>query len=249
MNRFIAKGVHEVVNSTFWAENPDWSAGNAVSDVALKAFRLLPFSVHEAQKKMFFSTPDVLAVSGETVVVAHGVDEVDKFMFRYPLGLSLETFRYYAEQEVRAVTSCLAGIALQTTVGIERADIFRFPLSAVDAVTQTQPRLDLALNPPLDLIQVQDESDSPLRDRTARDVELLLEKAQDLFDQHAFYPDIASNSRNVRRNVQDGSLTLIDVMPFYADGTRLIGDKSPSKVPPALRQLKPYEDFIGEFGA
>lgn len=210
--------------------------------------RALPLRVHEPLKRAFYDTDKVIAVNGETVVVANGVDKVDKFMFRYPGKMALEAFRDHVEQEIGAITGYLAGIALSTQVSIKPAYIFRRPQVHVNAVAQTQTRLDLDIDAAMDLNTTVQEAPSPNLDRTARDVESLLSGTERLVDDYGYYPDIASNSGNLRRSIFDGSVTLIDVMPFYANGSRLIGGRPPNVIPHIQRNIQGYQEFVGQYG-
>lgn len=245
MNRAIARALHESTNATFWMENPKWSAGNAVSDFALSALRKLPFSMHDTQKKLLFKDSDAVTVSGESVVVADA-NEVKKYMFRYPHAMPLGEFHVRANHEVETLTQALSSVALSTIVSIDSADIFKRPFGAVDAVTQTQTKLNLIENPPLTIEDLQ-ASPTEQYDLTANDLERMLTDIQGLVANDALYPDIALSSGNLRRNIHDGSVTLIDVLPIHADGTRLIGD-SPSKLPHNLDMLQTIEGFVGRYG-
>jgi hypothetical protein len=246
MNRVIARAIHETTNITFWMENPEWKTGNPVGDFALSTLRKLPFSIHEFQKNHVFKDSDAITVSGESVVLAHP-HTVQKYMFRYPGSMPLDEFYQHVNAEVGAVTSTLAKIAIPTTVHVESADIFKRPFGKTDAVVQTQLRVDLADNPALSL---EDLDEYPTRqfDTTANDLDILLRDIQKLSTDHGYYPDIAFSSSNLRKNVHTGNVTLIDVMPIYEDGARLIGD-SPSKLPHTLDAIKNIEDFVGKFGA
>lgn len=248
MNRLTAKRIHEFTNITFWAEKPGWDTGNAVLNLACRGLCRLPFSVHEVQKRLFYNTNRVLAVSGETVVATNGSSLVDKFMFRYPPRLSLLEFNNRVEHEVGLVTSFLASIALPTQVSIKDADIFRRARSSVPAVTQTQFRLNLDTHPPFNLDEVKAEKPSIATDNTARDLEQLVTGVQSLAAEYGYYPDLAQSSGNLRRAAATGSLTLIDVMPVYADGGRLIGDRA-TIMPSVLGHLAEYEAFVGQYGA
>lgn len=245
MNRMIAKNIHEAVNASFWIENKDWDAGNTIANLACTAIRSLPFSIPEFQKYLFFKNPDDITVSGESIVVPTG-NTVDKYMFRYPSKYSQTEFHAGVSSEVKAVTSHLAHIALPTLVSVKTADIFRRPFTETSVVTQTQPRIDLLTNQPLDLDYL-DITQNTI-ERTARDLEQLLADTAKMVNEEGLYPDISSTSGNVRRNVHTGELALIDVMPIHADGTRLIGDW-PSKLPHTLENIVHYEDFIGHYGA
>jgi hypothetical protein len=233
----------------FWMENPNWHSGVGWFDLACKAVQALPFSPHELQKRAFYDTEKVLAVNGETVVAVNGPDKVDKFMFRYPGRMALTVFGAHVYEEVASVTEHLAGVALPTRVDIKEAQIFRRPKSKVPAVVQIQERLDLDVHTAMDLAVLSEESKSPLRDRTAQDIEKLLEGTGILVTNFGYYPDLANNSGNLRRSVLDGAVSLIDVMPFYADGSRLIGDNPPPNVIPHIQDnIQSYEKFVGEYG-
>lgn len=230
-------------------ENPDWNSGNPILDMVCRGMRALPFSVHKAQKELFFDTDRLLAVNGESVVVANGADKVDKFMFRYPGRMACETFKDHVSHEVGAVTTCLAGVALDTEVSIKPASVFRNPKTSVLAVVQTQPRLDLATHRPIDLAAVAGEAKSPRSDRTARDLETMLKGTRILAERHGYHPDVAHSSGNLRCSIRDGSVTLLDVMPIHEDGSRLIGDRPPGLLGNTLDNLEAYQAFVGQYGA
>jgi hypothetical protein len=246
MNRRAAKRIHEAVNIMYWVENPDWQTGNAMADIALSGIRKLPVNIHERLKRQFYDTRKVIAVNGESVVADAG-QTVDKFMFRYPGKMAIKLFETHVTDEVAAVTSHIKGVALPTTVSIKPAEIFRRPTAAVDAVAQTQTKLDLGIHGALDLTAVQ-ESPAASIDQTARGVEALLHGARTLVKKHGYYPDLSMNSGNVRRSVLDGSVTLIDVMPFYANGNRLIDDNPPNVIPHLEDTMRTYEAFVGQYG-
>lgn len=248
MRRSAAKHIHELTNITYWMENPDWDSGNAAFNLVCRAFRALPFSVHEAQKRAFYDSGRLIVVNGETIVAKNGSDKVDKFMFRYPDKMPLDTFRVHVAHEVCAVTSCLAGIALPTEVDIKPADIFKHVRRPIQAVTQTQQRLDLDLHGALSLQELAVEATSPLLDRTARDLEKMLQGIDTLASGYGFFPDIAHNSGNLRRSVLDGEVTLMDVMPIHADGDRLIGDHPPGLLEHAMGNIHDYQAFVGQYG-
>jgi hypothetical protein len=116
------------------------------------------------------------------------------------------------------------------------------------AVAQTQPRIDLSTHPAMDLPELVDEAPSSQLDRTAKDLEEMLEGTEALVTGYDFYPDVAYNSGNLRRSVLDGTVTLIDVMPIHADGSRLIGDRPPDLLEHALDNIQQYEVFVGQYG-
>lgn len=247
MRRQTARRIHEATNLSYWMENPEWFTGSPVADRALKAVRTLPFSIHDAQKRAFFHTDNLLVVSGESVVVANGFS-VDKFMFRYPDKMNLAAFKNKVRGEVGTVAMCLADVAIPTTVAIKPASILR-TRKPVPAVTQTQQRLELAVHKPLQMEAIEDEPPSGIVDRTARDLEVLVKGSDELITQYDYYPDIAPVSGNLRRSVLDGSVTLIDVMPVYANGSRLIGDRPPNFIPHLQESMETYKEFVGQYGA
>jgi len=249
MNKRTARAIHETTNITFWLENPNWDAGNPVVNLVGRGLQALPFSVHEAQKRLFFDKEKLIAVNGETIVAANGTDKVDKFMFRYPGKLAVKSFMDQVEYEVGAVTECLAGVALETQVSIKPANIFRRSHNPFSAVTQTQTRLDLDVHSVMDLPAVADEAPSQRLDKTARDFETMLTGTERLVTDYGYYPDVAYSSGNLRRSSLDGAITLIDVMPIYADGGRLIGDRPPDLLPHTLDNLQKYQDFVGQYGS
>lgn len=230
-------------------ENPEWESGNPYFDLLCRAARALPFSVHEAQKRAFFDRDILISVNAESVVAVNGLAKVDKFMFRYPDKMSLETFRDHVQHEVGAVLSSLGTVALSTSVSIKSAYIFRNPQTSVRAVTQTQPRLNLDVNEVFNLETVKDEAPSPRLTRTLSDLENLISGSDLLSEEYDFYPDIAMSSGNLRRSSKDGSVRLIDVMPAYGNGSRLIGDRPPASWVPHIKEnLQIYQEFVGRFG-
>ncbi|MDB5185268.1 MAG: hypothetical protein JWN38_1076 [Candidatus Saccharibacteria bacterium] len=231
----------------YWVENPDWKTGNVAADVALTGIRKFPIRAHERLKRHFYDTSKVIAVNGETVVANNG-QTVDKFMFRYPGTMATKLFETRVADEVAAVTSHLTGVALPTAVGIEPAKIFRRPTTSVDAVVQTQAKLDLDIHGALDLAEVR-ESAVAHADQTARGIEALLHGAKMLVAEHGYYPDLSPHSGNVRRSALDGTITLIDVMPFYANGNRLIDDNPPNVIPGIEDTMRTYEAFVGQYGS
>jgi hypothetical protein len=247
MHSRTARAMHSATNMAYWLENPDWSTGNRLADVGLQVYRKLPFSTHEVLKGMFFATDQLLAVHGESVVMRRGSDAVDKFMLRRPGKMALEAFHANVSSEVGAVTRHLAGIALPTSVSIQSAHIFRNPRTHIDAVTQTQPLLDLTVHVPLRMQEI--STSTPNADRTAEDLEALLDGSEQLLEQHGFYADTGSNGGNLRRSTVDGSVTLIDVMPFYATGSRLIGDNPSNVIEHIEQNLAAYREFVGQYGS
>ncbi|TAH33841.1 hypothetical protein EYC58_00150 [Candidatus Saccharibacteria bacterium] len=251
MRRGVAKAIHTSTNMCFWMENPKWSSGNAAFDLVCSAMQKLPFSPHEAQKRAFFDTSRLLAVNGETVVAVNAADpdKVDKFMLRYPSGVALGAFEQSARHEIGAVTTYLAGIALPTAVSIQPVDILRHTRKLPLAVKQHQQRLDLAEHATLDLVALTAEPDSRQRYRTAKDLEILCVGAEKLRTEFGYIPDVTYHSGNLRRRAADGAVTLIDVMPFYENGSRLIGDRPPDVVSHLQANLALYQEFAGTYGS
>jgi hypothetical protein len=249
MNRRTAEAIQATTNLTFWGENPGWQTDNPALKLICKALQALPFSLHEAQKRVFFDTARLIAVSTESVVVANGTDKVDKFMFSYPASMSLETFESRAEREIGAVAVCLAGIALPTEVGIKEAYIFKRHKAHVRAVAQTQDRLDLNVHPAFDVARLVEEPESAMLDRTVKDLEKLLHGAALLEADFGYFPDIANSSGNLRRSLVDGGVTLIDVMPFYENGSRLVGDSPIGLMDKTQTNLHNFEALVGQYGA
>jgi hypothetical protein len=247
MNRRTARTIHQTTNLAFWLENPKWNPDVPILKLECKAMRALPFSLHKALKRAFFDTERLIAVNGETVVATHGTDKVDKFMFRYPGKMDVETFRRHVAYEVGAVTSSLVGIALPTEIAIKQADIFKRGRT-VPAVTQTQQRLDLAVHGAIDWPRLAEETASPRLDRTARDLESMLHGTESLASNHGLYPDVTYSSGNLRRSILDGAVTLIDVMAIHADGTRLIGDNPPDLLEHTMDNIQKYQAFVGQYG-
>jgi hypothetical protein len=246
MNRRTAKRIHEAVNIMYWVENPEWHTGNAMADLVLSGVRKLPINVHERLKRQFYDTSKVIAVNGESVVVDAG-QTVDKFMFRYPGKMATKLFETHVTDEVAAVTSHLKGVALPTTVGVKSAEIFTRSTTSVDTVAQTQTKLDLGIHGALDLVAAQESAATNL-EQTASGVEALLNGAKTLVGKYGYYPDLSPNSGNIRRSVLDGTVTLIDVMPFYANGNRLIDDNPPNVISHIEDTMRTYETFVGQFG-
>lgn len=249
MHRAVAKKLHEIANLTGWMENPAWRSGNAAFDTVCRGMRALPFSVHQAQKRAIFNISELIAVSSESVVVVGANDTVDKVMLRYPRRMCLQDFEANVRHEVGVVTECLGGIALATRVSAKNVRIFRNPKASVRAVVQTQPRLDLTEHLPLDVEVLQSESNSPERDQTARDLEAFLLGTEKMVIKYEYRPDVAPESGNLRRSVTDGRATLIDVMPIYGSGYRLIGDSPPALLPRTDAAIAQIGEFVGQFGA
>jgi hypothetical protein len=249
MNRQVARAAHYAANLSYWMENPEWQSGSKPFDLLCAGVRHLPFSLHEALKRSIFDVNKVLAVSGESVVVAREDDMVDKFMFRYPARLPLGEFKVKVEQEVGVVTRYLAPVALATTVDIKPAQIFRKSSLQLPAVAQTQRRLELPAQPAFDPSSLEEEPRSSRRDKTVRDLEILLGGADILLKNYGYYPDVALNSENLRRNVHDGTLVLTDVMPLYAEGGRLIGDNPPGVPDSSKENLAAFRGIVGQYGA
>lgn len=213
----------------------------------LGAIRKLPLNTHDGLKRVFYNKAGLIAVNGESVVVDRG-DTVDKFMFRYPGNMSLQDHERHVSHEVGVVSRYLAGIALPTAVDIKTAHIFRNPRTQVDTVVQTQPKLDLNIHGALDLSALRDEAHSSRLDTTARALETFVVGARQMGADHGFYPDTTEKTDNIRRSSIDGSVDLIDLMPFYANGSRLIGDKPPQVINHIEAALNGYADFVGQYG-
>lgn len=186
MKRQTARALHRAVNMSFWMENPNWSSGNRAFDWFNSSVRLLPFSIHEFEKKAFFDISRLIAVNAETVVVSNGPDKVDKFMLRYPGKMALEAFCLSVGFEIGVLSSSLGSVAVSTEVGIKNAKIFRNPRSSVPSVVQTQPRLDLSIHRSLTPEDIFDEPVSPNHDRTMKDIEQLLRGAGHLAAEYDF---------------------------------------------------------------
>ena len=250
MNRRTAKTIHQMTNAAFWIENPNWRSDNAAFDLLCRGVQKLPFSMYEIQKRMFFDTNRLLAVNGETVVAVNDRDNtrVDKFMFRYPGRMALKAYEQAARHEIAAVTDCLAGVALPTTVAIQPATILKARRPPL-VVTQSQQRLDLTVHPEFNLTKLAQEARSPKLDRTAKDLEIVVAGAEKLYTEFEYYPDVAPSSGNLRRSNIDGAVSLIDVMPFYANGSRLIGGNPPNIITHLQENVAGYQAFIGSYGA
>lgn len=249
MKRKTAGRLHEAVNIAFWFSNPDWSTKNRAADATLALIRPISRTAHNGLKRAFFNTGKVLAVNGETVVAKSGDNLVDKHMFRYPNELTIEEFERIVSEDVEIVTANLAGVALSTEVSIKSAFVFRNPETYVQAVTQTQRRLDLDVHGVLNLDTVEDKPAGRNKDKTARDLELVLKGSAILINDFGRYPDIASSSGNLRRSQIDGSVTLIDVMPFYTNGSRAIGDSPGGAIESMQNNLARFDQFVGSYGA
>lgn len=240
--------MHSTANMAYWIENPDWHTDNPFADAGLAVVRALPLRAHDRLKKHFYNTDGLIAVNGESVVVTNGSDKVDKFMFRYPGKMALEAFRGHVEAEVGAVTHYLAGVALPTSVSVKPARIFRNPNTQVDAVAQTQAKVNLDAHVELSPGMLYSLPRGAVTEKAARDVDTLVAGSKRLVREQGFYPDIAKNGGNVRINLRDGAVTLIDVMPFYENGSRLIGDQPPNVVEHLQDNLALYERFAGQYG-
>lgn len=246
MNRAVARGVHKTTNIGFWLENPDWNPGGLVPQTACAIARALPFSFHEFQKRLWF-TDELIAVNGESVVAANGTQKVDKFMFRYPGNIALEAFKNSVAHEVGTVTSYLAGIALPTEVSIKAASILKYG-KPLPTVTQTQMRLDLTEHRPLDINSLIQQAGCRQHDQTARDLEQLICGVDEMAGREGLYPDLAMSSGNLRHSQATGALTLIDVMPIYEQGGRLIGDTA-NILENTLAAIQECKTFVGQYGS
>ena len=249
MNSSTAGRLHEATNAAFWLSNPDWSAGNIVADGILRATRPLWAATYRGLVRTVYNPNVILAVNGESVVAEAGNNCVDKHMFRYPQKLSLNEFETVVKRDVGTVSTYLAGIALATQVHIKPARIFKNPSTSLPAVTQTQPRLDLQIHHRLDLEKLHCEPSGPIKDATARDLELLIQGSAKMIDECGKYPDITRSSGNLRRSLIDGSVTLIDVLPFYENGSRAIGDTPREAVQSSQNMLVEFGEFVGRYGA
>lgn len=212
---------------------------------------MLPFSIYETEKRALFDTNRLLAVNGESVVAINAKDQtkVDKFMFRYPGKMTLEAFETSVRNEINAVMEYLGDVALSTTVNIKPADVLKHVRKLPLVVTQSQTLINLTENPELSLSTLLQAPHSPQLDRTARDLEKLTEGSKKLLTDYEYFPDIANNSGNLRRNISDGAVTLIDVMPLYARGNRLINDNPPNALSHSQNNAAKYESFVGSYGA
>lgn len=249
MNRFVAKHVHSSVNAAYWLENPEFKKTSKLQTAAMEAYRgILPFSPHAALKSLFFSSANLLAVSGESVVVSAGADKVNKYMFRYPKHMTLGSFENATRGQIGLVAKHLGGVALTTEVTTKQADIFRIPIGPVPAVTQVQQKIDTTLNPPMRLNGLVREQSDHINPQTLRDIESLLNGCEELYQESNLYPDIYDASHNLRVNLQTGHLTLIDVMPLNPDGTRLIGDLKPNtnKIGDYIDEIR--DKVLGRYG-
>ncbi len=247
MNYRTARAIHTATNLAYWMENPNWHTGNRLADSALKVVRKLPFSVHQTLNERFYDTNQLIAVNGESVVVHDGPDRVSKFMFQRPGKMALEAFRQNVDREIGVVTRHLAGVALETSGTIQPARIFRNPATKVEAVAQSQVLLDLDVNAELRPQEL--STSSPTADRTARDLEHLINGSARMLAEDGYYADVAQSGGNLRINQDDGAVTLIDVMPFYENGDRLIGGAPPNVIPHIQQNLAAYETFVGQYGA
>ncbi len=248
MNRYPAKLIHQATNAAYWLENPDWSPLAPLYRISSALVRALPFSLYDTQKALFFNPTELIAVNGETVVAKNGETLVDKYMFRFPGTMNITTFNERVADEIDAVTKCLAGIALPTTVSIKQARIFKRG-GAVPAVTQTQKRLDLQLHEALCLPMLDGSTPPRTQDRSARDLEKMLAGIDQLVNRFGMYPDVSWTTGNLRRNVADGSITLIDVMGVHTDGGRPIGDRPPDLIANTTSSIASYQAFVGSYGA
>ena len=248
MNRLIAKHAHSIVNAAYWLENPEFTKTNKAQTRALEIYRdNLPFSLHRILKNLAFSSANLLEVSGESVVVPTGQGTVNKYMFRYPKGTDIESFKDSVEHQIELVSRNLGEIALNTHVTIKTPDIFRIPIGPVATVTQIQPKIDTLLNPPFRLSELADRPRN-INSQTLRDLESLFDGCDKLFQEAGMYPDLYDASHNLRINTQSGHLALIDVMPLYSDGTRLIGDLKPNTNKIGLLIERARENILGNYG-
>ena len=163
--------------------------------------------------------------------------------------MNLSTFETNVRNEINIVMEYLGGVALSTSVDTKPADILKHVRKLPLVVTQSQSLINLTENPELSMLTLLQAPHSPQLDRTARDLEKLTEGSKRLLADYEYFPDIANNSGNLRRNNSDGAVTLIDVMPFYANGSRLIGDYHPNIIDHIQKNTAEYEAFAGSYGA
>lgn len=248
MNRFVAKNVHVLVNGAYLLENSRWESGFPVLDRIRHGVQSVPLDTYEVAKHIFFDANQLLAVNGESVVVKNGEDKVDKVLLRYPREMTLDTFRDRAEDEVNSVISHLSGIALPTEVSIKKTRVFRAPLGAILAVTQTQERLDLAAYPGLDWDVLREKPLNDIPDTTAKSIERLLVGSLALWGERGYYPDVFHGGGNLRLSAE-GRVILIDVLPIYENGGRLVGDKPWNALDYIEQNLREFAQFVGRYGA
>lgn len=245
MREITARRIHEATNMTYWLGNPEWFTGNPITDRLLRFSKPAWRTIHQIMLSQLFDMSKVIAVSGETVVARNGNSHVDKFMFRRPASTTLESFFYTVDHDVETVNRYLGGVSLPTLVDIKYASVFRHSTNSITAVTQTQRRLDLSLHARLDTAEIENEANGPKKDKTLRDLEKLLEGSYRMADIEGKYADVAPASGNVRRNITDGSVTLIDVTPFYANGSRAIGDHPHDIINSIRTSLQNFEQVLG----
>lgn len=241
-----AKKLHEVTNLAYWLGNPEWLPDSRAGAIACKAYRLLPLDPYELIKRHIFG-PEVIAINGESVV-AHpaGSDLVNKHMFRVPVGMTLREFETKTREEVALTSRYLSDVALPTSVTLTQADVFRHGLGPVEAVTQIQPYLDLKVHRPLLLDGTNLATSESATDVMAKDLEFMLSGVAGMMNE-GYIPDLGPSSGNLQYDPVTGKVKLIDVMPAYLEGGRLIGD-SASIVPGTLDTLASIENFVGQFG-
>ncbi|MDO4781426.1 MAG: hypothetical protein Q4A34_03500 [Candidatus Saccharibacteria bacterium] len=242
--QWAAKKIHEITNLAFWLGNEGFRPDHPPTRLARSALKATGINPYEILRNLLFNK-EVIAVNGESVVVTNTSNTVDKHMFRRPHTTPLEQFRNDVEREITTVLHHLSGIALATTVTIKATHCFRpHPLRGVPAVTQTQQKLNLEQHKTLELLDIQQGNAS---DMLVRNLELLLAGSRSLINNEGLLPDILGNSGNLRLS-PDEELTLIDVMPLYSGGGRLIGDGVSSSLPEIERRLAHIEDIIGAYG-
>lgn len=246
MNRRVAQFVHSSTNITYWYENPEWQPGPAPFNAALRAYRKIPFSLHEFQKDQLFSS-NVIAVNGESVVARIDDETVQKYMFRYPRKMTRDEFKQGVTREVGLVTSYLSAVALPTMVSMVNTEVIR--LGSIDAVTQTQPYLSMYENPALSNPDDMERLSIRAKDTAAFQLEAMLKGIDEMYAEHELHPDIANSAGNLRLRPETGDVSLIDVMPIYSNGSRLIGGKPPKLLEHAQENVRRFEDFVGSYGA
>lgn len=246
-----ARVVHEVTNSAFWLGNEAFMPDYPPMRLARFAMKAAGINLYATLRNLFFDKK-VIAINGESVVVTGEVpNTIDKHMFRRPHYMSLEQLRGDVEREIKLMQHYLSGIALATTVAIKPAHCFRpRRLNGMPAVTQTQPKLNLEHHAALNLMDLAiPQSGKPrLSDALVRNLEALLVGSKLLMEEQGMLPDISGHSGNLRI-APDGTLTLIDVMPLYTGGGRLIGDTVSDPLPHTQRKLARIETLIGRYGA
>lgn len=235
MNYRTARFIHETVNALYWIENKEWSSRNKLGDAVRTIIHKAPFSIHDAVKRLVFKHPEKVIVRGETIVTEDG-DTIRKFMFRQPARLTQEEFKTKVIEDITITKKYLGAMAQPTNVEIAAAEVFK-SRKPLNVVTQIQSKVNLNEYPPFD------PKETKPTVRTLRDIERLLKAIERMSSETLRYPDISSGGKNMRVG-EKGDLLLIDVMPVYSDGARLIGDRPPHLIEHIQDAISEYREFL-----